>query len=165
AVKNTDSNGRMRSVLNVYYNGEGSPTISQTLEQLAGAVYLDTLSGAVLWTDPYISASFDGTSNTSFAFRMPFPYTGGIKVDLVNGSSTTASTIWYVVVNHTGVTNDWPKTRRLRVGSYSSGAGGCTINSTVNFLNATSTNPGRYLGLWWQEDGSPNTVVPRSAPM
>jgi hypothetical protein len=148
-------------LINIYYDGEVTPTISMTLPQFFQMVYM---RGSAAPNDHFNSrffgANFDGTTNTagSFYTTLPIPFASRIKVDIVNGSSS-AMTMWSVSTLQTGITNNWSRTRKLRVATQFINAP--SANSTQTIVNIAGK--GRLVGLWMLADDFPNTMNPVGA--
>src|SRR5581483_12288170 len=77
---------------------------------------------------------------------IPIPFSSSISITVTNGSGSNLQ-IWYEVGYVTGVPNLWTRTRNLHVVSNSPTSFGLTQDQTINFVNATGLNRGRFLGL------------------
>lgn len=153
------------STIKVYENGSGAASISLPLYQFMGSKYIVSTSNHH-FNSQFITASGASISNgVSYQFMLPIPFTGGVKIDLVNVGSASM-TLFSTIAYHTGVPNTWNYTRHLKVGTLSTGSAGCSPNSTVTLMDDHAVGvPGRFFGLWLQADGFINSVSSRPAPL
>lgn len=164
---NGDSNARANSLIKVYYNGSATADINTTVEKMFGGVYISTNGFGHSYSSQLFEVTGTGTitGNIGYVMYLPIPFTGGIKIDVVNGSGSSM-TLWYTVKYHTGVTNNWPYEHKLLVGTYASGSTGCTPNSTLTLHDASTIGvKGKLVGIWLLGDGFPNSVSNPLAPL
>lgn len=168
SLNSTDVVARRDSVLKVYYNSEAGATISGTVEQLTASTYFTADATPIRYQNRFftVEANTTGTARAAYVWRLPIPFTSHIKITLTNASATTAINPFIAQVAYrTSVPNTWPNTRRLRVASYASGAGGCAPNALVTIMDQSTIGvPGRLAGLYWLGDAYPNSVTPRNGP-
>jgi hypothetical protein len=149
--------------INVYYNGSGTPTISCPYANFFMAQYVPGSNGAFALSHIFGGLNkSNASSRVSVIFKLPIPFTSGIKIDLVNNSGSTL-TVWSNCEYQTGVANTWSYTRVLHVDAYY--ATGLAANSVNTLVNYTGGAMGRFVGLWFLDDGFPGTISPYGAPL
>jgi len=142
--------------LEIYYDGEESPTVSVPLNEFFMANYEpQTVSSKYL-----IYGNLSGLA--SYYSKIPIPFTNSITIALVNTSGNSI-TLYSTVEYQTGVPNTWTNTRKLRV-AWIDDQAGIAANSTVSLVNY-SGGAGRLLGVWMLEDDYPGGVSPAGATL
>lgn len=147
-INTGDTAGVDGDTINVYYDGHSSPDISMTVQQFFGSY--GTASGSVYINRymSYVKNTSGGTLFGNYQWRVPMPFTSGIKIDIVNNGAT--DTFFSEVMLETGVSNIWPNTRHLYATTFAQTA--CTLGTTVNLANITS-GAGRVFGVQWYMSG------------
>jgi len=98
------TSGTLTDSIKIYYNGSGTATTTVPLQNLCMSVYMasNTVTSshfnnlALSWN----AANYAG--GVSCDFKLPIPFSGGIKIDLVNNSGSTV-TLWSIAQYQTGV--------------------------------------------------------------
>lgn len=147
--------------VNVFVDGESSPSISALITDLCGDHYADSQPGFV--TKWLISTRFNSAAHPSCGFYLPIPFSRSVKVQAKNTEASASTSIASMVSVRTGIANTWPYTRRLRMAIGS--AAGVAANGVTTMADLSSLNPGRIVGIGWIYDGFPGTANPRSAPL
>lgn len=132
-----------------------------------------TVDGTIIFNDRYdmymASANYTGSTCTHISQNhfttnlggqgnlIPIPFTTSIKIELVPVNS---GSIWYDIIYHTGISNNWPRSQHLHVavGTIS----GLSINSTATLVDVSGLTQGRFLGSYLYFDGqsaSPGTAI------
>lgn len=161
AFTNSDANARSSSILKITVDGEtNGATFNGRIPLFFAAEYCyNTVNYHSRWT----GCQQNNSNNIGFYSYIPIPFSTSLKIELVNGSSTTTSTVFGLFTYQTGVSNTWPNTRKLRTSS------GTLTNQTVNtvetLVNASSLNPGRLMGVYMSIDSFPNSATPAAAPL
>lgn len=145
--------------LKVYIDGSGTASIDVPLRLLLACVYVGDLTHT--WGIRYINHNGDGT-NLSCAFRVPIPFATGIKIDVVTPSSGVSGSMWTTVQYHTGITNNWPYTRKLHVDWVS--ASSIAAYTETDIVPLTSAK-GRLVGVFMMSDDFPGNQTPRLAAL
>jgi hypothetical protein len=150
AIESTDFMSRERSTINIYYDGEGSPSVSCTVANFFAS---DFIGG---YTTKSYATRFHGcthasTNQISYYLFFPIPYTTGIKVTVTNGSATTAMTLWSTVQYQHNVANTWEYTRKLMVVEQRISS---IARDTVTTLANITTTKGQLLGVSMTFDGA-----------
>lgn len=139
------------SLVNVYYGGSSTASISVPLEYFFGVYGLTTGSS---FAGRYTSAVYAASTESTYMSRIPIPFSGGIKIDLVNAGTTTM-TLWSETHYHQGVTDNWPNTQALYVAYYP--AATCTAAPAGSETNVVLANvasgKGRLAGISWFMNG------------
>lgn len=150
------------STINIYYNGEGSPTVSVTVGNFCMAKYIDTANVTSFFGSEFILANSTKSSDAfSCAFMLPIPFATGIKIDYVNNTGSTV-TMWAQVEYQSGVADTWPNTRKLRILQSNPG----TVSAyTQNQIASYAGGPGRMIGIWWLEDSTAGGASPLTGPI
>jgi hypothetical protein len=159
AVIYSDKNSFYNGLINVYVDGESTPSVSVTLAQFFMAVYQADLA-AHCFNNKFFGCNADASSQISVFSALPIPFATSLKIDIVNGSSS-AMTLFSVASLQSGVPNTWPRTRRLRVSANL--WNGPTANTTQTVVNVVPGVPGRLVGLWMLSDDVPNSLSPYAA--
>lgn len=152
------------SLINIYYDGEGTPTISAELQHMFMGVYMwPSNDGPSFFGNAAVQ--FNSVSGSPgggcYVLKLPIPFTNQIKIDFVNNSGGSA-TVWSVVEYQTGVPNTWPNTRKLRLSTYYGSA--VAPNTIVPFADYAGS-AGRFVGLYFLDDGYPGSVSYDGAPL
>lgn len=163
AFDGSDETNSMNGVINIYYDGESSPTVSCPCVNMFMATYMNGTNTGFSSVFAGANSNTTATGGISMHFRLPIPFTNSIKVDFVNGSSTSSCRLFSTVKAQIGVPNTWPRTRKLYVFPYYNA--GVAPYALVTLVNATALNPGRFMGLWMLFDDYPNTVSPQQAEL
>ncbi|WP_027521767.1 DUF2961 domain-containing protein [Bradyrhizobium sp. Ec3.3] len=145
--------------LNVYIDGNSTPDISVGLDVFFQSMYMyGAATPNRYFQSKLFGANTDGGSVMSYMSRLPIPFSTHVKIEVVNGSSS-AMTLWSTATIQTGVTNDWPRTRRLHVDTILVNAP--AANATMIPVNAIGR--GRLVGIWALQDDFPNSLAPKGA--
>jgi hypothetical protein len=161
AIAFGDGNSIDAGVINIYYDGEPTPTISTTLPQFFQAVYVRGAAAPnSYFNNKFFGANFNGPTNTfgSFYTTLPIPFAARIKIEITNGSDKSIL-MWSVATLQTGLPNAWPRTRKLRVATHYVDAP--PANSTQTIVNLTGK--GRLVGLWMLTDDHVHSLTPLGA--
>lgn len=147
-------------VLNFYYNGDSTADVSIPVYMLCMSVYGQNGN---FYSNYAIQLNMSSTSQRGCVLKLPIPFASGIKIDYVSG---TSSTIWSDVEYQTGVPDTWPNTRKLHIDAlttYGSGSGVAPFTPVT--FDQYAGGPGRFIGLWWQDDAVPNSVSSYPGPL
>lgn len=161
AFTNSDAAARTDSTLKITVDGEtAGDTFNSRIPLYFGAEYCyNTVNYSSRWN----GCQQNGSDNIGFYSYIPIPFSTSLKIELINGSASTASTVWANFTYQTGVANTWPNTRKLRTAS------GTLTNQTVDTLetlvDAQGISPGRLFGVFMSIDSFPNTANPLTGPL
>lgn len=141
-------------------DGEGTPSIDTVLPYLLGEPYVDTQPG---FNGTYLSGSNNGAGNPGGTFRIPIPFASSVRVQVKNSTPSGSIVISSYVVYHTGISDTWAYTQRLKVAP----TAGASVsgNTEITLLNVTPNKSGRLLGIGWLYDGTVGSVSPATAPL
>lgn len=153
----------LNMTINIYYNGEGTPTVSVPIYNFFLSVYC--VSGSTppaYFANRFIGFNSPNSTDSSYYSFIPIPFAGSIKIDLVNNESGSFQ-VFSMAEYQAGVANTtWTNTRKLRVATYN--ASGLAMNSVSTLVNY-SGSAGRLLGLWMLDDEVPGSISPKGAPL
>lgn len=158
-IENTTTQARNESIFKVTVDGEPSPGINIRLPLFFAAEYQYNQQS---FTSRFIGASNNNSNNVGFQSYIPIPFSSSVKIDVTNGSGTTAGKLWYTISYHTGVPNRWPRTKKLKVASET--LTGLVMDQVVPLVDVSTQPKGRLLGVFMSYDGYPGGVNPRTAP-
>jgi hypothetical protein len=144
----------------VTVDGEGTPSIDTFLPYLLGEPYVDTQPG---FNGTYLSGSNNGAGNPGGTFRIPIPFASSVRVQVKNATLSGSIVISSYVVYHTGISDNWAYTQRLKV--VTNAGSGIAGNTETNIVNVTPNKNGRLLGVGWLYDGTVGSVSPATAPL
>ncbi|MGH2458487.1 MAG: DUF2961 domain-containing protein [Chloroflexota bacterium] len=108
AINCPDPLARERTEYRIYVDGEATPSVRSTLVGFHAADATPNTNFATR----YIGYSHDGFSDSYYAY-LPIPFRSSIKIDLVNGSSSAAATVFAIADYHTGLAQAWGRMGRL----------------------------------------------------
>lgn len=156
--------GTLTDTVKIYYNGSGTATTSVPLQNLCMSVYMPygTASSSYFSNRAVSWNATNSATGVSCDFKLPIPFSGGIKIDLINNSGATV-TLWSMAQYQTGVPNVWPLTRVLHV-DYDN-ITGVAANTVTTLANYTGGARGRFVGLYMMDDGFPGSVTPVGAEL
>ncbi len=144
---NSNSSDTDKATIQVYIDGSASPSIN---------VHLTSFFNKHLAYNSNIPATafgkyFSTPAQVAFEFRVPIPFTTGIKITITNvGATTYTAALWTNAYYVLGVPNLWKRTRKLfAVEGYTQNV---TPFAVINLINVTGTAPGRFLGLSFTVD-------------
>lgn len=146
AMQSTDAQGKYATLINIYVDGETTPSVSVPLNMLVNSAHQP------LMVMTKIFGSQSPTSNTqdfSGYIYIRAPFNSSLRVDLVNGSGA-AITIWSIVQYTLGGSYNWGLYGKLR----SQGLGtNATLASVAPYAEQTlfsySGQPGLIHNLSW----------------
>lgn len=158
-----------KDTVKIYLNGSGTPSITIPAQNMCLSTYLwkassfGNVNNSTFFTTATNLGGGSGT-NVGCDFKLPVPFNSGVQVTITD-TTGAASTLWYIVEYHTGVPlTTWTNTRVLHMDSITDQTG-ITANTVTTLSNYTGGQPGRFVGLWWMEDGFPGSVSNYVAPM
>lgn len=108
AINSPDSLARERTEYRIYVDGESTPSVRSTMVGFHAA---DATPNANFATR-YIGYSQSGYSNSYYAY-VPVPFRSSIKIDIANGSSSAAATVFAIADYHAGVAQAWGRMTKL----------------------------------------------------
>jgi hypothetical protein len=108
AINCADPLGRERTRYQISVDGEATPSVSSTL---AGFHAADLLPNSNFATR-YIGYNHLDTQSGYYAY-IPIPFRSSIKIDIVNGSSSAAATLFAIADYHTRVPLAWGRMGKL----------------------------------------------------
>lgn len=157
----TDKQVSMRnSTIQIYYDGAGSPTIDCPLELFCFTDYGDATND---WATRYMGSTCNKNDCFSVYFNLPIPFNTGIKITLTNASASATGHLWSEANYILGVSNLWPRTRKLWAAT--GRTTNVTVDTVVTLVNVSSINPGLLAGVHLSLDSSPNSASPATAPL
>jgi hypothetical protein len=161
AFTNSDAAARTSSTLKITVDGEAAGgTFNSRIPLYFGAEYCyNTVNYSSRWN----GCQQNNSNNIGFYSYIPIPFATSVLIELVNGSATTASTVWANFTYQTGVANTWPNTRKLRTASGT--LTNQTVNTVVSLVDVSGINRGRLAGTYMSIDSFPNTANPPTAPL
>ncbi len=147
--------------VNIYIDGSGTPDISMPMLQFFQTNYMHGTASAPnkRFSNRFFGANVDGSTNINFYTTLPIPFATRVKIDMVNGSSTTATTMQTIATIQSGVANTWSRTRRLKATTQLLNAPAADTSETL--LNILGK--GRLVGMWMMQDDFPNSLTPKGA--
>jgi hypothetical protein len=108
AINSADPLGRERTRYQISVDGEATPSVNSTLVGFHAADLLPNENFATR----FIGYNHRETQNSYYAY-IPVPFRSSIKIDVVNGSSNAAATLFAIADYHTGVALDWGRMGKL----------------------------------------------------
>lgn len=149
------------STITVSVNGEATPSINTTLRNLFSNWFDTATTYGTKFT------SFNSSTGAGEGITLSIPYNNGIVITLTP-SATLSSTFFSVISGQTGVTDNFPNTRKLWMNSVDS-ATPASVNGLAfapytyeTVANYAGANPGRLVGLHMLDDSTALTPVKAS---
>jgi len=145
----------------VTVDGEGTPSIDQSWTYMTGSAYGCIGAFFSKWVSQNCTSNVTGDTGSG-AFRLPIPYSSSIHIQLKNNGAGSA-TLYYIVANHTGVTDNFTYTQHLYAASWD--ASGIAANTEQTLINVSPGVSGVLAAVYWTYDAFPGSVSPASAPL
>lgn len=150
-------------LINVYIDGEMSPSISIPTWALTGnAYYTERPAVATPW---FASNGTGGASGgLGLKLSLPIPFSTSIQIQYENNTGTNV-TVWSMISYQLGVPNIYPYTKKLFVVPNLNLGGASPVDTVLTFLNISPGTPGRLAGFFWIADPASGSASPGTGPL